>query len=108
VGEKEDEEEPLPPEMETPRHRPSILLIFLSVILILLIGGTAFLFLYPDVRKAVISDLVYNVPALEAVFGKDIKHMRAIGMCLPHIRDSYSSQGCHQQAKYISFHLLRS
>lgn len=73
VDEREDEEEPLPPEMEAPRHRPSILLIFLSVILILLIGGTAFLFLYPDVRKAVITDLVYNVPALEAVFGKDVQ-----------------------------------
>ncbi|PKN33517.1 MAG: hypothetical protein CVU61_13125 [Deltaproteobacteria bacterium HGW-Deltaproteobacteria-19] len=73
MEENEEEEEPLPPEMEAPRRRPSFLLIFMSVLLILLIGGTAFLFLYPDVRRAVISDLVSSVPALEAVFGKDLQ-----------------------------------
>lgn len=69
----EEKEEPLPPPMETPRRRPSFLLIFLTVLLILVIGGTAFFFLYPDMRRAVVSDLVASVPALEAVFGKDLQ-----------------------------------
>ncbi|NPU83314.1 MAG: DUF3426 domain-containing protein [Syntrophaceae bacterium] len=71
--EKEEEEEPVPPATDAPRRRPSFLLIFLSVLLILVIGGTTFLFLYPDVRRAVVSDLVVAVPALETVFGKDIQ-----------------------------------
>jgi predicted Zn finger-like uncharacterized protein len=72
VGEPREEEEPLPPPADHLKPRPSFLLITLAVFLAVVIGGSAFLFLYPDIRGALVSDLVAAVPALEAVFGKEL------------------------------------
>jgi len=74
AGEKpEEEEEPPPPPAGDSRPRPSWLLIALAVFLAVVIGGSAFLFLYPDMRGALVSDLVASVPALESVFGRDLQ-----------------------------------
>lgn len=71
VGERQEEEDLLPPPADYRKPRPSWLLIALAVFLVLVIGGSGFLFLYPDIRGALVTDLVSTVPALEAVFGKD-------------------------------------